>query len=270
MKRVSFDRSRLVSMGKTAFLICLLLSRSPNEFAKDVRAQEVKNQGARITAIEPASLVCGSPVTWKVRGFDLKQATRLRFPTIDNLEISLKDARDAEPAKGLDNQQTGNTQVTAEFTVPANLPEGTFDFVIVTPTSEATGKVPVLSADSALDEQEPNNGFREAQAMSLGQQVRGTIQSDKDVDVFAIAVQADQQLKVTLTSGGPLLMDSEITCYDEQGQFLAAADDDPQTRDPNFVFTTKTNGNVLLCVSNAHDLGGPWQSYLLRVEEVKK
>jgi hypothetical protein len=119
-----------------------------------------------------------------------------------------------------------------------------------------------------IDEHEPNDGFREAQELQLGQAVRGSIQSDRDVDVFALPARAGQRLKVAVTSGGHLLMDAAIHCYDYRGQFLAGADDQ-QTRDPALTLDLKSNGTVFLCVTSSHDIGGPWHSYLLTVEEAE-
>ena len=96
----------------------------------------------------------------------------------------------------------------------------------------------------------------------------GAIQGDKDVDVYAFPAQAGQQLKVTVTSGGPLIMDAALQCYDTRGQFLAAADDG-ESRDPVLMLKSPADGAIYLCISSAHDIGGEWNSYLLTVEEVK-
>ena len=45
-----------------------------------VRAEDAKNQTARITAIEPAAIISGIKTTLKVRGFMLKEARDMRFP----------------------------------------------------------------------------------------------------------------------------------------------------------------------------------------------
>ena len=86
--------------------------------------------------------------------------------------------------------------------------------------------------------------------------------------MYAYPAKAGQQLKVTVTSGGPSIMDAELHCYDARGQFLAAADDG-ESRDPVLMLKSPTDGVVYLCISSAHDIGGEWNSYLLTVEEVK-
>lgn len=233
-----------------------------------VHAEDAKSELPRITATEPAALVSGSTVTFRLRGFELKEATEMRFPTAAETSVEIKEAKDAAQPNGLDNKMVGNMELLAEVTLPANLPTGLLEYVVTTPAGDAIGKVMVLSADSVIDEEEPNNGFREAQELPMGRFARGSIQGNKDVDVYAIAAQAGQRLKVTVMSGGPLLMDAELNCYDSQGQFLASADDD-QSRDPVLTLETQAEGTVFLCVSSAHDVGGEWHSYLLIVEDVK-
>ena len=238
------------------------------ECCSRVRGQEAKNESARITAIEPASIVSGTKTTLKVRGFKLKESTELRFPKATEVKGEIKEKKDAATSKGLENKLVGDTQLIAEITLPANHPAGILEYVISTPAGDASGKVRVLAVDTSIDEMEPNNGFREAQKLQPNQFARGSIQGDKDVDVYAFPAKAGQQLKVTVTSGGTLIMDTVLHCYDARGQFLAAADDG-ESRDPVLTLKQTTDGSVYFCISSAHDIGGDWSGYLLSVEEVK-
>jgi len=231
-------------------------------------AQEAKNEAARITAIEPASILIGTKATLKVRGFKLKESTELRFPKATEVKGEITEKKDAGPPKGMENKLVGDTQLLAEITLPANHPAGILEYVISTPAGDAAGNLRVLAVDTSIDEMEPNNGFREAQKLQPNQSARGLIQSDKDVDVYAFPAKAGQQLKVTVTSGGPLIMDAALHCYYARGQFLAAADDG-ESRDPVLMLKSPTDGSIYLCISSAHDIGGEWNSYLLTVEEVK-
>jgi hypothetical protein len=233
-----------------------------------VIAQDRKKEVAAITAVEPASLVTGGTATLKVRGFKLKEATELRFPKAPGVKAEIKEKKDAGQINALENKITGDTQLLAELTLPADLPAGTLEFTIITPAGEAAGKIPVLPAASAMDEKESNNGFREAQNLEPGKSVRGAIQGEKDVDVYAFSAKAGQKLKITVTGGSTVVMDVSLACYDAGGQFLAACDD-AETRDPVLTLTAPAEGPVFLCVSDAHDKGGEWHSYLLTVEETK-
>jgi hypothetical protein len=271
-------RGPVVVVAFGMILSCLMPDAGSWLLVSDAFAQDAKSEAPRITATEPAALTSGSKVTFKVRGFEMKGATQLRFIAAGEateseavaapISVEIKETKEAGQAKGLDNKVVGNTQLIADLTLPADLAAGLWDYVIVTPAGEAKGKIAVLAADSVIDEKEPNNGFREAQELPAGKLARGSIQGDKDVDVFAFTAQAGQALKITVTSGGPLLMDAQLDCYDLHGQFLAASDDD-QSRDPVVTCKAQADGIVYICVSSAHDVGGEWHSYLLAVEEVK-
>ncbi len=250
------------------FVSGILLVFVADEYFPSVYGQDAKPEAARVTAMEPAALIIGSKEAFKLRGFALKGASALKFPSAEGAVCEIKEAKDAAQAKGLENKTVGDTQLDAEVTLPAGLSNGAMDYVVVSPAGEATGKIMVLASDAVIDEKEPNNGFREAQSLSYGQYARASIQSEKDVDVFGFSAHANQRYKVTVTSGGPLLADLEINVYGERGQWLAAADDG-ESRDPATTFNTKSGGMIFLCVSSAHDLGGQWHGYLLTVEEAK-
>jgi len=237
-------------------------------FCAGAAAQEQKKESAGITALEPASLVAGGSANLKIRGFKLKDATEIKFPQAPGVKVSIKEKKDAGQVTGLENKVTGDTLLLAELTLPAELPGGALEFTIVTPAGEAAGKIPVVPAAGAVEEKEPNNGFREPQKLEPGKSVRGAMQGDKDVDVYSVAARAGQKLKATVTGGSALVMDASLTCYDARGQFLAACDD-AETRDPVLTLTVPADGPVYFCVSDAHDKGGEWHSYLLTIEETK-
>jgi hypothetical protein len=233
-----------------------------------LRAEEAKSEPPRITATEPVAVICGNTTTLRVRGFQLKDATELRFPQFPGIRARITEKKEAGAPKGLENKTVGDSQLTSEFVLPAEHPPGMLEFIIATPSGDAAFKLLVMMADAVIDETEPNDGFREAQKLQPGQSARGRIQADKDVDVYEFPAKAGQRLKVSVISGGPLLMDAALHCYDSHGQFLAAADDG-ETRDPVMMLRSSTDDTVFLCVSSAHDVGGEWNSYLLTVEEVK-
>jgi hypothetical protein len=231
-------------------------------------AQEPKKEVAAIAALEPAALVTGGAATMKIRGFKLKDATEIRFPKAPGVKAVVKEKKDAGQVNVLDNKATGDTQIVAEFTLPADLPAGPLEFTIATPAGDAAAKIPVVAASAAVEEKEPNNGFRETQKLALGQSIVGSINGERDVDVYEITAKAGQKIRATVTGGSALTMDAALACYDARGQFLASCDD-AETRDPVLSLTAPADGPLLLCISDAHDKGGEWHSYLLTVEEAK-
>lgn len=246
-----------------AILFCLLASMVT------VSADDPKLGSVRITATEPVAIISGTKTVLKLRGFKLNEATELRFPNTQGVIAEIKEKKEAAQPPGLDNKIVGDSQLLAEISLPADLPEGQLDYVVVTPTGEASGKMRVFTSDSSAEEKEPNDGFKEATKLKLGISMIGTIKGNKDVDVYEFLAQAGKKLKVAVTCGGALLMDAAIHCYSSDRQFLGAADDS-ETRDPVLMFSTSVDGPVYLCVSDAHDIGGEWHSYVLVVEEVQE
>ncbi len=259
---------QLVFSSRHLFMHGIAVAFTANAFLPSVHADEAKPEFARITASEPAALISGNKEVFRLRGFALKGATALKFPTTEGTAVEIKEAKDASQAKGLENKTVGDAQLDVEVTLPAGLNTGVVSYVVVTPAGETEGKIMVLGADGVVDEKEPNQGFREAHSLSAGQYARANIQSEKDVDVFVFSALANQSYQANVTTGGPLLADLEINVFDERGQWLAAADDG-ESRDPSVNFNTKSAGRVYLSVSSVHDLGGQWHSYLLTVKEGK-
>ena len=74
----------------------------------DLQAQSPVVSAPSITASEPAALVRGRKETFKLRGFELKGATQLRFPSAEQIVVELKESTDAGQAKGLENKVVGD------------------------------------------------------------------------------------------------------------------------------------------------------------------
>ena len=231
-------------------------------------SDEPKKEAASVTATEPASLVSGAKATLKIRGFKLKDASEVRLPKFADVKVEIKEKKDAAQTNGLENKVVGDTQLLAELTLPPEFPPGELEFLITTSVGDATGKISVVSPAATVEEKEPNNGFREAQKISIDQTIRGNFQGEKDVDVYEFSAKAGQKITATVTGGSVLLMDAVLNCYDANGGFLASCDD-ASTRDPVLTITPAADGPVYFCVSDAHDKGGEWHSYLLKLEVAK-
>ena len=231
-------------------------------------AQEPAKVSAAVTALEPAALVSGTTAALKFRGFKLRDASELRFPKAPGVKAEIKEKKDAGQVNGLENKLTGDTQLLVELTLPADHPAGPLEFMVVTPAGEAGGKIAVVTAAAAVDEKEPNNGFPEGQQLEPGKVIRGAFQGERDVDVYEFRGSAGKKFRITAAGGSALTMDAVLTCYDARGRFLAASDD-AEGRDPSLTLAAAEDGPVFICVSDAHEKGGEWHSYLLTVVESK-
>jgi hypothetical protein len=115
-------------------------------------------------------------------------------------------------------------------------------------------------------EREPNDGFREAQTITLPATVAGAIQASQDVDAFKFVGKAGVRVTCEILAnrlGSPL--DASLTLYDSTGAVLAHSDDTPGSRDPLFTFTLPKDGTYYIGLIDADDRGGPSHVYRLLV-----
>jgi hypothetical protein len=186
------------------------------------------------------------------------------------VKIELKEKKAAEaPPKGLEVKDVGDSIVTAEITAPATLALGHVSVTIVTADGTATGEIRVASAAGMIEEKEPNNGFRDAQRIELGQTIRGGINADLDVDTFQFAGHAGQKVRASvLAARAGSMLDGVLTLYDERGHILFT-NDDAESRDPVLAVTLPADGKYFLVLTDAHDRGGEFHRYELTFEEAK-
>jgi hypothetical protein len=118
-----------------------------------------------------------------------------------------------------------------------------------------------------LTEKEPNDGFKQAQPVKLGQTVEGGIDRGQDVDVFRFEAKAGDKVVVEVIAArlGSAL-DSFLTVCDGDGQILGTCDDVEGSTDSRLELTLKKAGIYYACVSDANDQGGPAHRYRLVVQ----
>jgi hypothetical protein len=115
-----------------------------------------------------------------------------------------------------------------------------------------------------IAEKEPNNGFREAQPLTPGQQVQGAISQKQDVDVYRFEGRAGQHVVAeVLAARYGSALDSFLTLYDGEGRVLASNDDSDGSPDSRLELRLPRDGTYYLSVLDANDEGGPAHVYRL-------
>jgi len=265
MREVLMDRLLRVPLGRLVLLSCSLFV-----FPGSAAAQENKIEGPRITALAPQRLVPGAKAVLRVLGYKLSGALEVRFAEGSGLApVPVREKKAAELPKGLEAKDAGETQFEVALDIPATFPEGDLGLRVatingITPASS----IRVAAGEAALEEKEPNNGFREAQPLPLGSIVFGTIGADKDVDVYAVSVRGGRRVRAEIFANRrSSLLDAVLSVYDIAGRPLAS-NDDFKGRDPHVECVLSADAKVYVVVSDAHDRGSVWHGYELRVSEV--
>jgi hypothetical protein len=216
-----------------------------------------------VTVCTPLGVAPGSTTKLTVRGLRLDQATEVRFHEPKTRGKLLSKGKTAVP-----NQQevtrVGDTQAEIEITVPPDV-EGETTFSFVTAAGESPPHKLLITAMPVTPEKEPNNGFRDAQPVTLPVLIEGAIQQPQDVDVFRIDGKAGQKIVCEVQAGRyGSSVDSVLTFYNAAGQLLASNDDALGT-DSLLEVTLPADGVYYLSLIDAHDQGGPAHPYRLLI-----
>ena len=136
--------------------------------------------------------------------------------------------------------------------------------IVVSPGGDSEPHKLLLDRTPTVQEKEPNDGFDNAQAVSLGQVIQGSIDRAQDVDVYAFEGKAGRKvvLEVHAARYGSAL-DSFLSLHDKDGQLIASNDDIADSVDSRIEATLPKAGKYFVTVIDAHDTGGALHVYRL-------
>ncbi len=208
----------------------------------------------------PLGVAPGTKTRVVLRGLRLDGATAVRCQPKGTAKV-LKKSKVPVPNQQ-DVNRVGDSTVEVELDVPADVVGAILSVVVQTGKGESAAHAVLLDRSPVLMEKEPNNGFREAQTIKIGQVVQGSIGSALDVDTFRFEGKAGQQLvlEVMAARHGSAL-DSVLTLYDDKGQKLAENDDVADSTDSRLEIVLPRNGTYYASIQDAHDQGGATHVY---------
>ena len=236
------------------------------------KKEEKKPEPPRVSVALPLALKSGVTNQVIIRGQNLTNVTALNFTNeVVKATVVLGKRTKAEVPKEADARKVGDTQVTVEILLPADAPAGTNWFVLASPDGiSEPAPILFLPAGQVIEEKEPNGGFREAQALPIGQTMSGTIKETGDVDVFRFQGVAGQVIRLEVVGAAVgSALDSLMTLYDGNDQRLASNDDAHGGRDSFLETRLAATGVHYVSVMDANDKGGPIHVYLLRIVSLR-
>jgi Bacterial pre-peptidase C-terminal domain len=237
--------------------------------AQDKKPPE-KKDAPRVVVAVPLGIPAGKATKVTLRGLKLDTATEVRCGA-PKATVKIVSKGKATVPNMQEAKHVGDTQVEVEVTLPADVADGTAELTVVTPAGEsAPHKLLVEKTIPAVAEKEPNNGFKQAQPVSLPQAVDGTIGQNQDVDVYRFEGKAGQRVVIEVFAAryGSAL-DSFLSLHDADGRLLATCDDIVGSTDSRMELALPKDGAYFASVIDANDAGGPAHVYRLVVKEKK-
>lgn len=202
-----------------------------------------------------------------------KQKLALRGKNLDAIKDVKVSGADGATAKvlaakkvGVPNNYPGERVGDSEVEIELDLPKGAKTVTLAVGESTYT---PLVADDTpAVKEKEPNDGFEQAQPLTVPCAVDGTIKTERDADVFKFDGKKGEKLRFEVVAakyGSPV--DALIVLYDADRRVIDSADDVPGSSDPSLLVTLPKDGTYYLSVIDAHDLGGANFGYRLVVKK---
>jgi hypothetical protein len=241
-------------LGALALLVLLFASA----------AAQPKKDGPRILVAVPPGVRPGVPTRLLLRGRRLDGATAVRCLGGGTVKVLKKSKVGVPPQQNA--RAVGDTQLEVELTVPADAPAAALTLVAVTPGGDSPPHRVLLDRVPVVAEKEPNDGFKQAQPLTLGQTVQGSVSRPQDVDLYRFEGRAGQAVVLEVFAarlGSPL--DSILTLYDGRGEVLSSSDDLADSTDSRLEVVLPRTGTYFAAVMDAHDQGGPTFVYRLAV-----
>jgi len=211
-----------------------------------------------LSSVQPLAVGIGATNNLNVRGKNLADLKSLQFVG-SSARVSWKFVSKEEPKtekSGEKNKDGPDQQLEVEFKLGSETPVGTNVALVATGPAGKSKPLPIFVAAEGrlLDEKEPNDGFKAAQAVEPGFCVSGSFSQTTDVDVFRIQAKAGQKLRFEVIAAqlGSSL-DSSMSLYDSKGA-ITSTNDDSVERDPAISLTMALDGDCFIALTSVTDL----------------
>jgi hypothetical protein len=233
--------------------------------------KEAKDTPPQVVVAMPLALEPGKTTKLTLRGVKFDNITEIRLHEPKSTGKVLGKGKKVPVPNNANAAHVGDSEIDVEITLPREVAGSTVSFSVIGPGGESKPHRVIVKDDTPIvAEKEPNDGFKNAQAVTWPCVIEGSIRQPQDVDAFRFDGKEGERLHFELQAnrfGSPV--DGILTLYDDAGRVLAIADDSPQSIDPILTITLPKTGSYHLALLDAHDQGGSIYLYRLIIRSAK-
>ena len=240
----------------------------PSQPATGQKPPPAKKDGPTILYTVPLVLTPGVSQKLAIRGQKLDAVKEVKVNGADSAKVKVLKAKKTPVGNNQPGERIGDTEVEIELELPKGAKQGV-TLTAVGPGGDSAPYTPLLRDDlPVVAEKEPNDGFDQAQPVTIPAAIEGTIKADRDVDVYRFDGKKGDKLVIEVQAarfGSPV--DGLLTLYDADRRVMAIVDDTDGSPDPVMTVTLTRDGRFFVSVIDAHDLGGPQFGYRLVIRK---
>jgi hypothetical protein len=255
-------------MSRLTFL--LVLAFVPTAASQDKKPPAKKDAPKLLYAV-PLVAKPGEKQKLALRGKNLAAVKEVKVSGADGAKVKVLGAKAVGVPNNYPAERIGDSEVNIELELPKGAEPGKVKLTAIGPGGESNAYTLLLRDETpAVAEKEPNDGFEQAQAITVPAAVEATIRQERDVDVFKFDGKKGDTLRIEVQAarfGSPV--DAMLVVYDAGKRVVDSADDSAGKPDPIMIVRLPKDGTYDISVLDAHDLGGANFSYRLVVQPEK-
>jgi hypothetical protein len=247
-----------------AIPIVLLAFASSSAQKKDAPKKEAP---PKIVVVPHLGVDPGRPTKLTVRGLGIDTVTEVQLQEPKASGRILGKGKKVGVPNNADPNRLGDSEIEIEVSLPSEVPGRTVPFSLVGPGGESLPHQLIVNDETPrMPEKEPNQGFRQAQTITIPSVIDGKVHEPQDVDVFRLDGKAGQTIRVEIQArrfGSPL--EPMLYLYDSSNQLLTTAEAASAGSDPVLDYKFPRNGTYFLTLLDANDQGGSIFVYRLHL-----
>lgn len=226
-----------------------------------------KENPPKVIVVPQLGVDPGKTAKLTVRGLGIDTVTEVQLQEPKARGKILGKGKKVGVPNNADPNRLGDSEIEIEVSLPPEVPGRTVPFSLVGPGGESPPHQLIVNDETPrTPEKEPNQGFRQAQSISIPSIIEGKVHEPQDVDVFRFGGKAGQAIRVEIQArrfGSPL--EPMLYLYDSSNQLLTTAEAASVGSDPVLDFKFPRDGTYFLTLLDANDQGGSIFGYRLHL-----
>lgn len=235
------------------------------------KKQPDKKDVPKVLYAVPLVIKTGVKEKIALRGKGLASVKEVEVVGIKNAIIKVLGGKAAAVPNNYPGDRVGDSEMDIELELPKDAKPGEVKLVAVGPGGKSAPYTLLLRDELPIvAEKEPNDGFDQAQPITIPCAIEGSIKAERDVDVFKFEGKKGDKLQIEIQAaryGSPL--ETMLTLYDSERRIVDSASGTTENPDPILNATLPKGGVFYIGVIDANDLGGANFGYRLVIRAEK-